>query len=82
MYWLSKLLPQLLLPLGLALVLLFAAVLSGRRWPALAALLLLLIASLPLSAELLWRWLERPWQHRPAAAPSWCSAAAAMLPPV
>ena len=68
MYWLSKLLPQLLLPLGLALVLLFAAVLSGRRWPALAALLLLLIASLPLSAELLWRWLERPWQHRRAAA--------------
>jgi uncharacterized SAM-binding protein YcdF (DUF218 family) len=68
MYWLSKLLPLLLLPFGLALALLLAAVLSGRRWPSLLALLLLLIASLPLTAELLWRWLERPWQRRPAAA--------------
>ena len=68
MFWLSKLLPLLLLPLGIALALLLAAVVTGRRWPTLTALLLLALFSLPLSAEGLWRWLERPWQRRPAAA--------------
>ena len=38
MFLLSKLLPLLLLPLGVALLLLLWGVLRRRRWPAIAAL--------------------------------------------
>ncbi len=67
MFFLSKLLPLLVLPLGLALLLLLWGVLRRRRWPGLAALALLWIFATPLTAELLWRWLEWPHQRRPAA---------------
>jgi uncharacterized SAM-binding protein YcdF (DUF218 family) len=65
-YLLSKVLPLLVLPLGLVLWLLLAAWITGRRWPVLLALLLLWIAATPLLAQGLWRWLERPWQRRTA----------------
>ncbi|MFY8149385.1 MAG: YdcF family protein [Prochlorococcaceae cyanobacterium] len=68
MFLLSKLLPLLLLPLGLALLLLLWGVLRGSRWPAAAALALLAFFSCPLTAEALWRWLEWPHQRRGAAA--------------
>lgn len=67
MFLLSKLLPLLVLPLGLALLLLLWGVLRRRRWPGLAALAILWIFATPLTAELLWRWLEWPHQRRPAA---------------
>ena len=65
MFLLSKLLPLLLLPLGLALLLLIWAVWRGGRAPLLAALGLLWLFATPLTAEGLWRWLERPYQRRP-----------------
>lgn len=68
MFLLSKLLPLLLLPLGLALLLLLWAAWRGGRAPVLAALGILWIFATPLTAEGLWRWLERPYQRQTAAA--------------
>lgn len=68
MFLLSKLLPLLVLPLGFALILLLWAALSGRRAPLLGALGLLWLFATPLTAECLWRWLERPYQRRPSTA--------------
>ena len=68
MFLLSKVLPLLLLPLGLALSLLLWGVLRGSRWPAVAALAVLWIFSTPLVAEGLWRALERPYARQSAAA--------------
>jgi uncharacterized SAM-binding protein YcdF (DUF218 family) len=66
-FLLSKLLPLLVLPLGLALLLLLWAALSGRRAPVVAAFAVLWVFATPLTAEGLWRWLERPYQRRTAA---------------
>ena len=67
MFLLSKLLPLLLLPLGIALLLLIWGAARGSRWPGLVALAVLWIFSTPLTAELLWRGLEWPHQRRTAA---------------
>ena len=77
MFLLSKLLPLLLLPLGVALLLLLWGTLRGSRWPASAALAVLWIFSTPLVAEGLWRWLEHPYQRRSAEA---VFASAALAP--
>jgi uncharacterized SAM-binding protein YcdF (DUF218 family) len=66
-FLLSKILPLLVLPVGLILLLLLWAALSGRRGPVIAAFALLWIFATPLTAEGLWRWLERPYQRRTAA---------------
>ena len=68
MFLLSKLLPLLLLPLGLALLLLLWAAMRRRRAPLLAALGILWLFGTPLTAEALWRWLERPYQRQSASA--------------
>lgn len=68
MFLLSKLLPLLVLPLGLALLLLLWAAFRGGRAPVLAALGILWLFATPLTAEDLWRWLERPYQRQSAAA--------------
>lgn len=68
MFLLSKLLPLLVLPLGLALLLLLYGVLRLRRWPARLALLILWLFATPLTAEGLWRSLEWPHQRQSAAA--------------
>jgi uncharacterized SAM-binding protein YcdF (DUF218 family) len=68
MFLLSKILPLLVLPLGLALLLLVWSVWRGGRWSAAAALALLWVFATPLVAEGLWRWLERPFQRSSAAA--------------
>jgi uncharacterized SAM-binding protein YcdF (DUF218 family) len=68
MFLLSKLLPLLVLPLGLALLLLLWAAFRGGRTPVLAALGILWLFATPLTAEGLWRWLERPYQRQSAAA--------------
>ena len=67
MFLLSKFLPLLLLPLGIALLLLILGLAWGRRWPGLGALAVLWIFSTPLTAELPWRVLEWPHQRRTAA---------------
>ena len=64
-YLLSKILPLLVLPLGAALGLLALAALQRRHWPVLTAMALLWIFSTGVVSQLLWRWVERPWQRRP-----------------
>ena len=68
MFLLSKLLPLLLLPLGVALLLLLWGVLRRRRWPAIGALAVLWLFATPLIPEGLWRWLERPYVRQSTAA--------------
>jgi uncharacterized SAM-binding protein YcdF (DUF218 family) len=67
MFLLSKLLPLLLLPLGVAMLLLVWGAVRRRRWPGISAFAVLWIFATPLTAEALWRWLERPHQRRTAA---------------
>ncbi|MFM9073019.1 MAG: YdcF family protein [Cyanobium sp.] len=71
MFVLSKLLPLLVLPLGLALLFLGWGM-ARRRWaPVKAAFALLWILATPLTAQGIWRVVERPWQPlRPQAMPS------------
>ena len=66
-YLLSKALPLLLLPLGAALALLALAVLQRRHWPVFAAMSLLWIFSTGVVSQLLWRWVEHPFQRRSVA---------------
>lgn len=69
-FLLSKLLPLLVLPLGIALLLLVIGLLRRRRSPLVAGLALLWFFSTGLVAQLLWRWVESPWQRgTPEAAP-------------
>ena len=63
-YLLSKVLPLLVLPLGAALGLLACAVVLRRRWLVAAAMSLLWIFSTGVVSQLLWRWVEHPWQRR------------------
>ena len=65
-YWLSKLLPLALLPLGLSLILLLVGLIGRWRWPVITAALMLWLFSLGLVSQILWRWLEAPWQRRMA----------------
>ncbi len=68
MFLLSKILPLLVLPLGVVMLLLVWAGIRGSRWPGISALAVLWIFATPLTAEALWRWLEQPYQRRTAAA--------------
>jgi uncharacterized SAM-binding protein YcdF (DUF218 family) len=63
MFLLSKVLPLMVLPLGLALALLLLGLRRGPRWPVVAAVLVLWVFATPLVADGLWRWLERPYQR-------------------
>lgn len=66
-YWLSKILPMAVLPLGLSLILLLVGLIGRWRWPVITAVVLLWLFSLGLVSQTLWRWLEQPWQRQPAA---------------
>lgn len=66
MFLLSKLLPLLLMPLGIVLLLLTWGAVRGSRWPVISALTFLWILSTPLTSEVLWRGLEWPYQRRTA----------------
>ncbi|QNI83293.1 hypothetical protein SynRS9907_02465 [Synechococcus sp. RS9907] len=65
-YFLSKLLPLAVLPLGISLILLVVGWICRWRWPVFTAMLLLWVFSLGLVSQVLWRWLEAPWQRRSA----------------
>ena len=65
-YWLSKLIPLALLPLGFSLILLVVGLVGRWRWSLLTAALLLWVFSLGMVSQSLWRWLEAPWQRRSA----------------
>ena len=65
-YFLSKLLPLAVLPLGLSLILLLVGLFARWRWPVINALLLLWVFSLGLVSQALWHLLEAPWQRRAA----------------
>lgn len=67
-FLLSKLLPLPLLPLGLVVALLLWSAWRGGRAPVLMALGCLWLFATPLTAEVLWRWLEWPSERQPAAA--------------
>ena len=67
-YFLSKLLPLAVLPLGLSLILLVVGLIGRWRWPVIVSLLLMWVFSLGLVSQGLWRWLEAPWQRRAATA--------------
>ena len=76
-FLLSKLLPLLLLPLGLVLLLLLLGLIRRRRRPVGIAFLLLWLFSTGLVSQMLWRLVERPWQRRtagdaPQPTPSLC----------
>ena len=64
LYFLSKLLPLLALPLCLALIFLVFGLLGRFRWPVIVSFLLLWFFSLGLISNGLWRLLEYPWQRR------------------
>ena len=63
-YFLSKILPLVILPLGLSLILLLVGLIGRWRWPVITAVLMLWFFSLGLVSQSLWRWLEGPWQRR------------------
>ena len=65
-YLLSKILPLVILPLGLSLILLLVGLVGRWRWPVVTAVLLLWIFSLGFVSQSLWRWLEAPWERRSA----------------
>ncbi len=73
-YLLSKVLPLVVLPLGLAMVLLVAAWLGRRRWPLAGALAVLGLFSTGLVSQLLWRSVEYPWQRKTVDAASTAAA--------
>jgi uncharacterized SAM-binding protein YcdF (DUF218 family) len=58
MLFLNKLLPVFVLPLGLVLLLLLFALWRKKRWPVVAALLLLYVSSIPFIGGRLIGWLE------------------------
>ncbi|KZR93734.1 hypothetical protein MITS9509_00329 [Synechococcus sp. MIT S9509] len=49
-YWLSKILPLALLPLGLSLILLLVGLIGRWRWPVITAVVLLWLFSLGLAS--------------------------------
>lgn len=58
MFYLSKILPVFVLPLGVVFLLMVAAIIWRSRWVSVAALALLYVASLPLTARILLGWVE------------------------
>ena len=62
---LHKLLPLIVSPLGLVILLLVLSVILRRRTPTILALGVLLIGSLPLTADRIWTVLESDYPYQP-----------------
>ena len=67
MYYLSKILPLLVLPIGITLTLMLAGILLRRRWLLVTAMVMLWLSSIPISGRPLVRASEG-WAVRTAAA--------------
>ena len=74
MFLLSKLLPLLVLPLGLSLGLLLLAWFTRVRWPLISAITLLWVFSTGVVSQWLWQGVERPWQRLSAPSVSTADA--------
>src|SRR5210317_3847 len=64
MLYLHKLLPLVVSPLGLILSLLILSIFLRRMWLTLLAILVLLISSMPLTANLIWADLTEDYPYR------------------
>ena len=62
---LHKLLPLIVSPLGVVIGLLLLSVVLRRRGPSLFAIVILLVASLPLTADRIWTTLESDYPYQP-----------------
>ena len=67
MLFLNKLLPVFVLPLGLVILLVIFAVWRKKRWPAVVAIGLLYVSSLPFTGQRLIGWLESQYPAVPPA---------------
>lgn len=67
MLFLAKVLPVFVLPLGVTLLLLLLAVALKKRWPAVAAIMLLYACSIPFTGQRLIGWLESGYPAMPLA---------------
>ena len=67
MLFLNKLLPVFVLPLGLVVLLLLFALWRKKRWPVVAAVLLLYVSSTPFVGDRLIGWLESRYPAVPVA---------------
>ncbi len=76
MLFLNKLLPVFVLPLGLVVLLLVFALWRKRRWPVIAAILLLYLSSIPFVGQRLIGWLESRY---PAVTPTQVEPADAVV---
>ena len=65
MLFLNKLLPVFVLPLGLVILLLIFALWRKRRWPVVAAILVLYVGSIPFVGNRLIGWLETRYAETP-----------------
>lgn len=63
MYYAAKILPVFVLPFGLAVILVLVSVIVRKRWPAILALFILCLSSLPIASDALMRAVEG-WQVR------------------
>lgn len=68
MIYLHKLLPLIVSPMGLILFLMLLELRYRRKWTGIAALLVLIVFSLPLTGSLIWRSLESDYRYKPVEA--------------
>ncbi|MBI2497802.1 MAG: YdcF family protein, partial [Opitutae bacterium] len=67
MLFLNKLLPVFVLPLGIVVLLLLVALWRKKRWPVVAALVVLYLGSIPFTGDRLIGWLESGYPAVPVA---------------
>ena len=61
---LSKILPLLVLPLGLVLILLLLGHFFRKKWAVISAISILYFFSLGIISDSLWRFIEAPWERK------------------
>ena len=61
MFLFSKIIPLFLLPQGIVIILLISNIFNNKKWKSISALFILGFFSIPLTGEILWRFLEYPY---------------------